>query len=653
MNIYFDVETRSIVDLKKSGAYVYADHPTTDVLCMGYAFDDGPVKLWKLGESPPSTLGQALESDAKFIAHNAQFDHIIWNRVCVPKYGWPKLPIENTHCTMVMAYALGLPGSLERAASALGLEVEKDMKAQRVMLQLCKPRQYRNALDFTWWEAGESEWIADKYETLYSYCANDIEVHRALHKRLLSLSKTERKAWVLDQKINDRGVLIDIDSVEQAIKVIDEEKDRLNEEIEDLTGGAVGKFSYVSLLLDWVKSHGIEAQNLAKSSITEILTKKNLPREVRRALSIRQRGAKSSTAKLEAMRKGANRDGRVRGCFQFNGASSTGRWSGRRIQLQNLPRGNVDERYFWALNHRATDLFYPDPIEATSENLRGFLWADKGKRLLVCDFASIEARVLAWLAGEEKVLEVFRGDGKLYEHAAASIYKKPVDQVTKEERQIGKVAVLALGYNGGKGAFQAMAKGYRVEVTDTEAENIKKAWRKEHPNIENYWYALENAAISAVQNTGKQFKAGAKGREITYLMRGNFLFARLPSSRAISYPFPRLQEMTTPWGAQKIGLTYMGEDRFTRKWERQKAYGGLLCENGIQATARDILRDSMFRLEKKGYPTIAHCHDEVICEMKEGVGSVREMERIMCASESWAKGLPVAAEGFEAKRYSK
>jgi DNA polymerase len=298
------------------------------------------------------------------------------------------------------------------------------------------------------------------------------------------------------------------------------------------------------------------------------------------------------------------------------------------------------------------DMIHGPPLKVIADCMRGYITAKPGNKLIAADFSSIEARVLAWLASEEGLLNIFRGHGKVYEHTASKIFGVPFDKVTFKQRLIGKVAILALGFQGGVRAFQSMAKVYFVKVPDAQADEIKIAWRQEHPNIVNYWFRLEDAAIAAAKHPGESYHVGERGRHITYLRKGSFLMCRLPSGRVIMYPYPRMDMVRTPWGQPKLALTYKGEK--DRRFQRTTAYGGLLAENITQAVARDLLRDAMFRWEASGYPIIMHVHDELVSEVKKNSGkNIAEATKLLCEVPKWAVGLPIQADGWEGKRYRK
>ena len=365
-------------------------------------------------------------------------------------------------------------------------------------------------------------------------------------------------------------------------------------------------------------------------------------------------------------------DGRVRGIHQFHGAS-TGRWAGRGVQFQNVPRPRGDmkpkeiEDVFAHLTERDyVDTCYGPVLDALVDCVRGMVIAPPGKDLISVDFSAVEARVLAWLAGQESVLEIFRTTGKIYEHAAAGIYHVPASEVSKSQRQVGKTAVLALGYGGGKGAFQKMAENYGVKVTAAEADEIKVAWREANPDIVQYWYDLDSAAINALTGGGIE-RAGAPGRQVAFKRSGSFLWCQLPSKRVLCYPYPEIRTVETPWGAERDALTFMtvvAGGTFTKdipdpcnsgKWKRVSTYGGSLAENLTQAVARDLLAASLLRFDQHNATITAHVHDEVVVEIPESSGpdTLRKAEQLMAILPEWATGLPLAAEGFRAKRFRK
>lgn len=655
--LYIDFETYGLADLKKAGADVYARHPETGVWCVGWAFGGDPVEVADIKNQ--ETWGPIVAHATRggtVVSHNAVFELLIWNHVLALRYGWAPLKPEQVVCTMAMAYAMALPGALENAAPAAGIDAAKDMKGHRVMLQLSQPRAFTPEGKPIWWSRAEHP---EKFATLHEYCRQDVAVERELHRRLLPLSEKERRVWLMDWKINQRGIRIDTENARKAMAVVEEEKVRLDKAMRKVTGNAVATCTAVGQLADWLRYQGVAVPSLAKADVTDLLADKTIPPVSRKALLLRQEAAKSSTAKLASMLEGVGADGRARGLFQYHGAN-TGRWAGRRIQLQNFPRPSMDQDAidlaFEAMGGEddlaaVLDTQFGPPLRVISDCLRGFLVPERGKTFIGADFSAIEARVLAWLAGEERVLDIFRTHGKIYEHAAAGIYRKDMAVVTKDERQVGKVAILALGYQGGIGAFQKMARAYGVVVSDERADTIKTAWREDNPNIKRYWYALEDAAVRAAI-TAETTKAGAKGREVHFRRRGSFLWCLLPSGRRLCYPYPRVETIDTPWGEPKDALTYQYVDALTRQWTRGPTYGGSLAENVTQAVARDLLADAMLRLEDAGYPIVLHAHDEVLCEVPFKTDPA-DVAKIMAASESWAKDLPVEAEIWTGGRYRK
>lgn len=658
--LHCDFESYSAIDLKARGLDVYARDPSTGVHCMGYAFDDEPVEMWRAGEPCPPQVVKHVKTGGLVYAHNALFEILMWNCVMKPRHGWPTLHAEQCRCTMAMAYAMSLPGSLEAAAPALGIAQRKDSLGKRIMLQWCKSK-----IDGTFWRPEDDP---AKFEALCRYCAQDVEVERALHARLMELSVAEQGLWNLDYRINQRGIQVDLPAIERALRLMDGEKERLNQAMLQVTGGVVGSCTEVQLLVKWIRSQGVEMKGVAKAELLDTL-EGDLPANVRTALEIRKESAKSSTAKLAAMKERASADGRVRGIHQFHGAS-TGRWAGRGIQVQNFPRPRAGVKakdvteIIDHLNDRDyVDTFYGPVMDALADSLRGMIVAPPGKDLIAVDFSAVEARVLAWLAGEESVLQIFRTHGRIYEHAAAGIYHCDIHEVTKDQRQIGKVAVLALGYGGGVGAFQSMAKNYFIKVPDDEADQIKQAWRASHPRIVNYWYDLERAAIAALQEGGKQ-TAGPAEREVIFKKNGSFLWCKLPSGRVLCYPYPEMRTVTTPWGEEKDALTYMTvvsnpkakiieDPNSSGTWKRISTYGGSLAENVTQAVARDLLAESLLRFDAKGISIVMHCHDEIVAEVEHGSVSTKQFEEWMCEVPRWAVGLPLQAEAWVGPRYRK
>lgn len=659
--LHTDFETRSPVDLKAAGIDNYARHPDTEAWCMASAFDDGPVRVEPTGILPRS-IRQHVEAGGLVCAHNAQFEFMIWNHIMVARYGWPPLQLKQMVCTMAQAYAMSLPGGLDEGAQALGLPFRKDHEGYRIMLQLAKPRSVD---PLTWWDD------PFKLERLFDYCGQDVEVERALHKKMVTLSPKEMDVWRMDQRINARGVYFDRRAVLAAKTIADGEKARLDETMQQLTGGYVGTCNSHTALADWINAQGVPVTGVAKADVLDALagTHDILPVAVEKALRTRQEAAKSSTAKLKKMLERASFDDRLRGMFQYHGAG-TGRWSGRSVQLQNLPRPKLEHT---AVSHvidlliagkrDEIEFLYGPVLDVIASCLRGMLCSAPGHDLIAADFANIEGRVLAWLAGEQWKLDAFAAyDAKVGPDLYKLTYSRSfgIDIATVDDimRQVGKVMELALGYQGWVGAFQTMAKTYNVSVADERAEELAKAWRKAHPMTRQYWGVLENAAIEAVRNPGRKVPAGFPGRESVFLTHGDFLWLQLPSKRVLCYPYPKVilktREFEDGSTSTKDAVIYFGTDSTTKKWTAIDTYGGYWAENITQAVSRDFLSDAMLRLDGEGAQLVLHVHDEPVIEVPETLQlDLKTFEQLITHKDEWAAGLPIAAKAWRGKRYRK
>ena len=667
-----DVESRSTVDLRRCGVYVYAEHPDTNVWCVAYAIDDEPVKLWVPGtpiimgdaaidvdpkHDMPAGIEYVIKGDYTIVAHNAAFERRIWTDILGPRYGWPIPRLEQWQCTMVMALALSLPASLKNATRAVGIDDGgKADEGHRLMLQMSQPRKPRKGEDpaaTLWWDD------AARIKRLCDVCKKDVEDERELHKRLLALRPSEQRLWQLDQVINDRGVYVDDQLCTAALRVVETATGWLNDEMRELTGGSVSKTTNVNELSIWCREQGFPTESLDKEAIEDLLVRTDLTPVVRRVLEIRKEAAKAAVKKIDALVAGSSADGRARGLLQFH-AAGTGRWAGRRFQPQNIKRpalSDVDGAIDAVASGSAdlVRLMYGEPLATVGDCLRGLIRAAPGARLYAADFSNIEGRIIAWLAGEQWKIEAFVafdvGVGHdIYHLTAGKILGKNPGDITKAERQShGKVPELALGFQGGVAAFQKMAKNYGVEMTDDRAEEIKVEWRESHPNVCQFWYDLEAAAKRAINARGSIQDIGA----IRFRVAGSFLFMRLPSGRCIAYPYPCIKPKMTPWGEMRDQVSYKGVDTFTHRWTDCFAHGGLLFNNAVQGIARDVEAEAMTRVEAAGYPVVLSVHDEVVSETALDFGSVEEFHSIMVELPPWAEGLPVAAEAWTGDRYKK
>lgn len=685
--LHLDFETRSTIDLRRVGLHKYADPASTRVLCVAYAFNDEPVEIFIPGQgSIPQRILDHVKAGREVWAHNASFEFEIWNKVFAPSV---PMKLEQTVCTMAMAYAMGLPGSLDNCAAALGLNHRKDLEGSRIMLQLSKPKDELPDGTLTWWDTPE------KFERLYAYCKQDVIVEREVAKRMFRLSPYEQKVWILDQEINQRGIYVDKKAVEKAVELVEEEKDRLNATIRNVSNNNIATCTAVQQIKDYLKPFGVTSESLDKSAVNGIIDDPKTHPHAREILALRQLGGRAATAKLEPMLNGIGADQRLRGCFQYSGAN-TRRWAGRRVQLHNLKRPSMKHEVIEdivgdiskGVSAEALALFYGEPLDILSECIRSFLCGAPGKDLITCDFSAIESRVLAWLAGQDDKLKQYIDGKNIYLLNASSIFGVSITDKNDPRYHIGKIAELALGYQGGVGAFMQMAKGYGVklepvfdtlwnsvsgkvqeyaltrfnqsgekyEISKNEflaTEITKIKWREANPHTVNYWQKAEQAFINAVLEPGTTTSIGTAHRAVRFTKSGSFLFCRLPSGGVISYPYPELKEAKTPWGATKLLPTYMSEDGQSKKWQRFSTYGGSIVENICQATARDLLAHSMLEVTNKNYKIVAHVHDEIICEMPIHMGSLEEVQTIMSIPPQWAFDLPLASAGWRGMRYRK
>lgn len=666
MKLYIDLETRSTIDLRTAGQYVYAAHPTTEIIVVCWALDDGPVQTWlPLDESyiPIPLLDGLTGTNKTIIAHNASFERILLSSQAGGKIGIPVVTVNQIYrwnCTAARAAAVGLPRSLEGATNALELGVGKDQAGQRLMLQMCKPKTGTgySGVAPVWWDDPE------RMSRLAAYCATDVEIERELDKKLPALSPTELQVWRLTEEMNDRGILVDQHLLARMTLLIGDAECKINTDISIATAGAVPRVSDHMAVRRWLMGQGIDdvdETGVGKQAVAAMLERSDLLPLVRDVLVIRQDGGGSSSRKYKAILKRLSGDGRLRGAMVYCGAASTGRWSSRGAQLQNLPRGGtVDiEAALRDVMHNATldeiEFLHGPPLIMASELLRPSFMAPPGHWLVRGDYSQIEARVLAWLAGQKNVVQAYAAGEDLYRVTAASIFGVSPEDATKDQRQIGKVATLALGYQGGVGAFQTMAKGYGVLVDDARAEEIKLAWRAAHYHIAQFWRELETTAADCVMRPPLlTFKVGRHG--LQFRRTSQAMTLRLPSGRSLVYWNPELRRVKTHWGEWKWAVVYRAQDAMKNRWSEHHAYGGLWCENIVQATARDIMAEAMLRLRHNDFKPVLTVHDEVVAEVSNHMPAnhtALAMREIMEQPPPWATGLPIAVETSAATRYIK
>lgn len=638
-----DIETYSDVDLISCGVYKYSSSPHFEILLIAYSVDDEETVCIDVanGEEPPKEFMEMLLDDTVTkTAFNANFE-----RTCFSNYYQHSFRPEAWRCTAVQAAMLALPLSLEGVGAVLGLDKQKMTEGKELIKYFCSPCKATKS------NGGRTRNLPkdapEKWRQFKTYCIRDVDVEKQIRQRLAKfpIPEREQEIYCLDQRINDRGIMVDRNLVNHAVACDLLYKETATARAYELTG--LENPNSVSQLKLWLKEKGLEVDSLAKDTVKDLSMKSE--GDVQEVLKLRLATSKTSVKKYEAIDRSVCAENRVHGLLQFYGANRTGRWAGRLVQIHNLPQNHLpDLELARALvsegRYEEVELFYESTPNVLSELIRTAFVAKPGCRFIISDYSAIEARVLAWLAGEEWRLQVFETHGKIYEASASAMFHVPIEEITKTSplRQKGKISELALGYGGAVGALTSMG-ALKMGLTEEELPGLVSTWRSANPHITAFWWAVDEAAITAVRD-----KKPSKVGRVSFEYKSGILFVTLPSGRKLSYVKPRM--MLNKFGRE--GLTYEGIGE-SKKWMRLETYGPKLVENIVQAASRDILAEAMLRLEKEGFDIVCHVHDEVVLEVPDGKSSVEEVNEIMAVNPVWTEGLPLKAAGFESPFYKK
>jgi DNA polymerase len=652
-----DYETKSEADLKKVGSAEYARHPTTQIMCVAWrhgtreTLATAPIyRHWfKNGEynvAAGITLKRTLRHPRFiFVAHNAGFEQMITEHVLFRGEDYIADP-EEWMCTAALAAVLALPRDLEGACIALRMKVQKDMEGRRLMLKHSKPRKPTKNNPAKWHDDPEEQ------KRILAYCVQDIEAETQLFLTLPSLTPTERRVWVLDQIVNRRGIKIDRPLVKTTLQLIDQQVTILNAETSTLTDGAIETTNKRAKVLAWLKENGVALPNLQKKTVEDALAAGMATGKAKRIMEIRQSISKTSTAKYQAFEMRSRFDGIVREIMMYHGAS-TGRFTGTGVQVHNFPRGSIKDTYTAVeiVKHgdlEACSMLYGDPMNLFSSCLRSAIVARDGDQFFCGDYASIEVRVLFWVAEHAAGIRAYHEKRDLYIEMAKEIYhRKALTDVTKPEREVGKRAILGCGYGMGKDKFFETCKQFGQEVSTDLAKRAVDAYRSTHQKVPKLWYNLEMVAISAVRNPGKAYTIN----RTKWFVRDGFLWCQLPSGRRLAYARPGIYPIKTAWGDMKDTLHHWGVHPKTKQWTLQKTWGGTLTENVVQAIARDIMAEASLRLEENGYRVALSVHDELLCER--AGGDLDEFRNLMAQPPEWGKDIPISTDCWSGKRYKK
>lgn len=711
-----DFETRSVCDLKSAGAFKYSQDPTTRPTCLAFKIHGEPTiyfldfftigKHWtELPEKFRSLWTCLIEERYEFSAHNSFFEMCIYENVLVKRKGWPTIPLELRYCTAAKAAACALPRNLEGAGAALNLSVQKDKRGLIAMMQTCKPTKHWNAWNKKatalgghspdpapklFLEPNDSPEAAETFKTLYTYCKYDVLSEEALDDRLPDLIPIEREIWLLNQRLNWRGIRVDLKTIRKIISILDAESKIKLKQLDALTMGLVTKPGARKSILEFLALDGVELPDIKAQTVQDALAGGKLSPDMKALLEIRKALSKSSTKKYQAFEKRASDDGRVRDLILYHGAS-TGRDSGTGIQVQNFPRGLIKvekARPYAAVENviecdtETLKCLYGDDLSILfSALLRNMIQASPGKELFAADFSKIEVAVLWWVSENEPGLKVLAAGRDPYIYQASANLGKTYEEINeavkkdeawaKDARQLAKAQVLGCGFGMGWSKFQLTAHDvYRLKLGDKQSREAVANYREANAAVPELWKAYEQAALNAVETPGGVFRAG----KCLFRVHDGFLWVHLPSGRPLAYASPQVSwrmrdfevvETVIDDDGKEIKTTrtetrgpfktleYYAVNSKTKKWGLERNWGGGLTENFVQATARDLMASALLRLEKSGYQVLFQVHDEIVCEKETGKGSLSDFIKIMCLKPRWAAGLPVEAEGWLGKRYRK
>lgn len=648
---HLDFETYCELDIRKVGAHRYSRHPSCEVLIARFMLpgDTYPEEWLPRQKPPPARLVAWVRAKGKVGAHNAAFERTVWRWALARQHpGLPAVGDAQWVCTAAKAAASGLPRSLEKALKAAGLDIEKDTEGQKLIQVFCKPRKPTKK-DARTRILPEDDPV--RFKRFSEYCATDVLGEVALHEALPDLMPRQRRMFILDMLMNDRGLPVDLPLVRKALKVVQALEANIAGRVQAMSGGI--KATQVAKMLAMFAERGLDLENMRAETVRQALKHLEPDSDTYRLLELRVEAGKASTKKLVSMLACADPvDHVVQGGFLYHGAH-TGRYAGRLVQPHNFIRGMLKDRQrelvFALLEYADPDLFlllYDKPIDTISQCMRGFIRAPLGYEMAVVDYTSIEARILAWVAGEEHMLEAYRKGVDVYKLMAAKLWTITIAEVSDEQRRIAKNLVLGCGYQLGGVKFVDYCANAGLIIDPDFAMKAVKAYRKDVPCIVASWKTVESLVAGAITHPGKAYE----GLKCRFYMRGHWLCIQLPSGREIRYPYATAV-LTERWGKPAYAISFRTEIK--GQWVRENTYGGKLIENIVQGIAFDVMQEGMLSADGNGYPVIGTVHDELLTLRLKGTSDIKHLEKLACTVPSWSRGMPLAAKGFVCERYKK